>query len=104
MSRYNDFDAIKKLDVETGYKLVEKAFKAKHEDMHFKMWLNGSLMHGIASMLSEQNDYMSFQEYMEKVKNSGQASRLLTEEEKQAIRDKANAISDRLRGEVSGTV
>lgn len=104
MSRYSDFDAIKALDIETGYKLVEKAFKAKHEDMHFKMWLNGSLMHGIASMLSEQDDYLSFQEYMEKVKAQGQSSRLLTEEEKQAIRDKANAISDRLRGEESGTV
>jgi hypothetical protein len=104
MSRYSDFNAIKALDIETGYKLVEKAFKSKHEDMHFKMWLNGSLMHGIASMLSEQDDYLSFQEYMEKVKNHGQASRILTEEDKQPIRHKASAISDRLRGENSGTV
>ena len=104
MSRYSDFDAIKELDVETGYKLVEKAFKAKHEDMHFKMWMNGSLIHGIASMLSEQNDYPSFQEYMEKVKNHGQSSRMLNEDEKNAIREKAKAISDRLRGEEIGTV
>lgn len=85
------------LNIDTGYKLVEKAYKAKSEDILYRKWLSDSQIHGIASLFAEQADFPNFSEYLEKCK--AQPNKLLTEAEKEAIRQKSHEISQRLRGE-----
>lgn len=85
------------LDIETGYKLIERAYKARNEEILYSKWLNDSQIHGIACLFAEQPDFPNFKEYMEKV--TAKPLTLLSESEKEALRKQTKQISQRLRGE-----
>jgi hypothetical protein len=97
LNRYGDLKAVMDLDIITGYKLIEKAYKARNEDILYRKWLSDSQIHGIAGLFAEQAEFPNFAEYLERCK--AQPNKLLTESEKEAIRNKSHEISQRLRGE-----